>query len=61
MSKSTIACRDCGHTLACKHHTGNVSIEVGIRVVVLADGRVQAKCPCGSARVIVTDRAKRAA
>lgn len=61
MSRSAIACRSCSHVLARKHHSGNITFEVGIRVVLLRDGRVQAQCPCGDARVVAPSRMKRAA
>lgn len=61
MSTSSIECRDCGNVVAKRHHTGNVRFEVGVRVVLLKDGRVQAECPCGSTRVIVSDSQRKAA
>ena len=61
MSTSSIECRECGNVVAKRHHSGRVNFEVGIRVVLLKDGRVQAVCPCGGTRVIVSDSQRRAA
>lgn len=63
MSTSAIQCRrpDCGHIIARRHHSGNVQFETGVRVVMLKDGRIQAVCPCGTARAFVPDRDRRAA
>lgn len=63
MSNSQIQCRnpECRHTIALRHHTGNIQFAVGIRVVMLKDGRIQAVCPCGTARAFVPDKVKQAA
>ena len=61
MSSSNIECRECGSVVARRHHTGNVRFEAGVRVVLLRDGRVQAECPCGGTRVIVSDSQRKAA
>lgn len=62
MSTSAIRCRrpDCGHLIAKLHHSGNIQFEVGIRVVMLKDGRVQAVCTCGTARAFFPERKKAA-
>ena len=61
MSNSSIQCRSCGRTLAKRHHSGNITFEVGIRIVMLKYGRVQAKCPCGDARAFLPEQPKKAA
>lgn len=61
MSTSAIACRECGHLIAKRHHTGDVKTEVGIRTVVKPDGRILALCPCGRRQAIYTKAQPRAA
>lgn len=62
MSRSAIACRDCGHTLAHRHHTGRIDFAVGIRAVMTPDGRTKAVCPCGNRQTMyVPVRDKKAA
>ena len=60
MATNAIECRKCSHTLAKRNHNGVVKFMVGIRVEMLADGRVVAWCPCGASRVMVPSE-KRAA
>ena len=61
MSRSFIECRKCSHKLARRHHSGNLAFEVGIRLVLLKGGRLQAKCPCGEVRVFYAESDQKAA
>lgn len=61
MSQSAIQCRSCHRILAQRHHSGRIAFQDGVRVVMLANGNVEATCSCGATRTMHAERPQKAA